>query len=264
MKTISSLFLIASLLVCGSHAQEQAEVQENARKIEARQSSIVVADVADVKNIEGNKKAVFFGGQLYNYNGIIVKISGVSGNPLVKIREKSKAFPSVIMQKYSDDEWFHYGDTGTYIIEYIDLVDNVWVNEYLEVKIGSISSDIPKDTDVPEEPVPSDEPDDSDNKLGYLKDRTAELIAKLDDKSTVKELLKGYLSAYELSIGKDDGELRKMMVESRRKVLLNLSVRNTALNEIFTEIDQIFIEIGPDRYRLAVEHFISGIQNGVQ
>lgn len=236
--------------------------QDNIHLIEAKQISIVVADDATIKSIENDKKAVFLIGQTYDYLGLIIKIENTTDNPLVRIRKKTDLTGSYKLQKYSDNEYFYYGDPGTYVIEYIDLIDKEWINEFLEAEIIGSVADLPNE---PAKDPPIDKPVDKpvDNVLSNIRDETYKQVSLLGEKDVMRKLLNGYQDAYELSIGKDDSELRKLMRDSRRNTLMSIDKLNFDI-VFFANIDNLINQVGPDKYRLAIEHFISGMQEALK
>lgn len=237
--------------------------QENVHLKEAKQISIVVADDATIKSIENNKKAVFLIGQTYDYLGLLIKVENTSDNPFVRIRKKTDLTGSYKLQKYSDNEYFYYGDPGTYIVEYIDLIDKEWVNEFLEAEIIGSVADIPNE---PGKDTPGNQPDNGpiDNALSKIKDETYKQTLLLGDKEVMRKLLANYKEAYELSIGKNDEELRRLMRDSRRNTLMSIDKLDFYINSFFANIDNLISQAGPDKYRLAIEHFISGMQEALK
>jgi hypothetical protein len=227
--------------------------QENKYLTDTQQISIVVADDADIQTVDDDKKAVFLIGNTYDYLGLLIKIENSSENPLVRISKKSDRLEFFKLQRYSQDKYFYYGEPGEYIVEFIDLIDGEWINELLEAKIVGKSGII----DSPQ--IPNKDVDD----LSEIRTRTYEIISGASNKDLFMKLYKEYLSAYESSIGKGNEELRKLMNESRRKVLLAEREIKYPINDFFATIDELIINAGEDKYRSAVEHFISGMNKAL-
>jgi len=182
---------------------------------------------------------------------------------LVRIYKKPQLFPPFMMRKYSDTEWFYYGDPGDYTIEYLDQGPDGWVSEFIETKIVG---DVPtKPVDPTDPPKPTD-PTDPGSGYAQIRIETAKMVKAINDPSIANSLIKEYTAA----LSKLDGtisEMRLMIRNARRAAFQKVPVRNAQWNDLIIKIDQMIIEQNvdtPTEYKAAITAYINGISDGLK
>ena len=243
-------------------------------KVNVRQVSIIVTEFAEVRDVEGGKKAVFLGTDgLLAYNGVLVKVDSPINNPLLRIYKRPDLFPPATMRKYSDNEWFYYGSPGKYVIEFLDYGDNGWNSEFIEVEIkdgGLGDGDDGDDDDGDDDDGDDDDGDDGDDgdagDYEEIRTTTATMVRELNDKDVANSLIREYTTALSNLTG-TVAEMRIQIRDARRAAFQNVPSRNANWNNLLLKIDQMMIDAGvdtPEEYKKAVEAYVNGIGDGIR
>lgn len=230
-------------------------------KVEVSPISILVTESATIKETIDGKKAVFIRGDVEKKNkGVIIKLIGNFKKPLLRYYKAPNYFPPKVLSPYSENEWFFYGESGTYVVEILDSQDSSWFAEYLEVKIDGVADEPPKEEEPEDEEPPTDPVSDYQNVLKVTK----ESVATLKDDELARVLYDSYLAAYNTLSNQSLEEMRKIMSQARRDGFNKVKSRNVYWNEVLLKIDS---EIGTientDQYKKAMYAFVEGFRQAI-
>ncbi len=229
--------------------------------------TILLTNYAEVRDVEGGKKAVFIGQtDTITYSGVMIKISGQIKNPLLRIYKKPNLFPPAIMKKYSDTEWFYYGEPGNYIVEYLDAGDSGWNSEFIEVEVKGKITDPTKPTDPTDPTKPTDPNPPGSGDYSSIRSATTTMVKSLNDPTVANSLVKEYTSAL-TSLTGTIADMRIKIRDARRTAFLNVPSRNANWNDSLLKVDQMMIEQGVDteeEYKSAVKAYVDGISDGLK
>lgn len=246
----------------------QQPIQTGPLKISVSAVSILEVEDASIKDTINNKKAVFITGDVNKINkGVLVKLEGSYNNPLLEAYKSPTYFPPITLSTYSDNTWFFVGENGNYTLKIIDLVNNKWSIQYVDIKInngdpnpGNPNSENPNS----ENPNPGN-PNPGNLNLIKISEVTAKLVRELNDKVVAEALYKEYSTALSKLNNQTLTEMRKIMSEARRTAFNNVPSRNVLWNPTLIEIDNTIGNIGnTDDYKKAMVAFVEGFKKAVQ
>lgn len=246
-------------------SSESISIENNSSQLITIPITILLTNFAEVRDVEGGQKAVFIGTtSLTSYNGIMVKIPGSVTNPLLRIYKRPNLFPPTTMKKYSNNEWFYYGEPGEYIIEFLDSGENGWNSEFAEVTIKGGTTNKPVDNPVDK---PVDNPvDNPGGDYKTIRSKTAQMVKDINDPTVANSLIKEYTTVMVGLTGSID-EMRIKVRDARRAAFQNVPSRNANWNNILIKIDQMMIEAGVDtieEYKAALKSYVDGIGDGLK
>lgn len=231
--------------------------------ITATQVTILLVDFAEIRDAEGGKKAVFLSQQgMLSYNGVMIKVDGVINNPLVRIYKAPGIFPPGSMRKYSDNEWFYYGDNGEYIVEYLDLGPNGWASEFITVNITGTGTNPTPTNPTPTNPTPNPPAGD----YADIRAETARWVKQINDPKVANSLIKEYTTAL-AGLNGDLATMRNTVKLARRTAFQNTESTDPRWNTMLLAIDAMMItqEVDtPEEYKSAVTAYVNGIGDGLK
>lgn len=247
--------------------EQKTSVELQQLKAEVSPISILVTESATIKETIDGKKAVFIKGDVEKKNkGVIIKLVGEFKKPLLRYYQAPKFFPPKVLSPYSENEWFFYGENGTYVVEILDSQDSSWFAEYLEVKIEGAADEPPADDEEPpesEEPPADDDEEVSKDFQNVLK-ITKELIPTVNDPTVARILYDSYLEGYSKLDNQSLEEMRKIMVQARRSGYEKATSRNAYWNEVLLKIDKEIGDItNTDDYKKAMYAFVEGFRQAI-
>jgi len=236
----------------------QQPIQTGPLKISVSAVSILEVEDASIKDTINNKKAVFITGDVNKINkGVLVKLEGSYNNPLLEAYKSPTYFPPITLSTYSDDTWFFVGENGNYTLKIIDLVNNKWSIQYVDIKINNGDPN-------PGNPNPGN-PNPGNPNLIKISEVTAKLVRELNDKVVAEALYKEYSAALSKLNNQTLAEMRKIMSEARRTAFNNVPSRNVLWNPTLIEIDNTIGNIGnTDDYKKAMVAFVEGFKKAIQ
>ena len=236
----------------------QQPIQTGPLKISVSAVSILEVEDASIKDTINNKKAVFITGDVDKINkGVLVKLEGSYNNPLLEAYKSPTYFPPITLSTYSDNTWFFVGENGNYTLKIIDLVNNKWSIQYVDIKINNGDPN-------PGNPNPGN-PNPGNLNLIKISEVTAKLVRELNDKVVAEALYKEYSAALSKLNNQTLAEMRKIMSEARRTAFNNVPSRNVLWNPALIEIDNTIGNIGnTDDYKKAMVAFVEGFKKAIQ
>jgi hypothetical protein len=262
MKVAIYNLLFICLLTQQIFGQDSFAFNENnlLGKLKIDNVSIIITDFAEVKEAADNWKAVFIrSDNLEKFNGVIVTVEMEINNPLFRVYKKPNLFPPVTMKRYSDNKWFFYGDSGSYIIEYLDTVNGSWVSEFVEVEIAGTV--IPVRPIVPE---PTKPPVDNES-FAKIRSETTRIIKGLNDPTTTGALYRESLKASQ-SLAGSVKDMQTMMRNARMAAFQSVPSRIVNWNDALLTIDQVISDSDvstPERYKAAIEAYVNGLKDAL-
>ena len=261
----------------------QQPIQTGPLKISVSAVSILEVEDASIKDTINNKKAVFITGDVNKINkGVLVKLEGSYNNPLLEAYKSPTYFPPITLSTYSDNTWFFVGENGNYTLKIIDLVNNKWSIQYVDIKInngdpnpgnpnpGNPNPGNPNPGNPnPGNPNPGNpnpgNPNPGNLNLIKISEVTAKLVRELNDKVVAEALYKEYSVALSKLNNQTLAEMRKIMSEARRTAFNNVPSRNVLWNPALIEIDNTIGNIGnTDDYKKAMVAFVEGFKKAIQ